>query len=87
MANTKSAAKRARQTVRRTQENRRVKTSVKNQLKKVRTAIQEGGDKAALQALASKAISVLDKAAKTGQIHKNKVARHKSEFAKALASK
>jgi small subunit ribosomal protein S20 len=87
MANTKSAAKRARQTIRRTQENRRVKTAVKNQLKKVRTAIQEGSlDKAKLAELATTAVSVIDKAAKTGQIHKNKADRHKGEFARALAS-
>ncbi len=39
MANTKSAAKRARQTTRRTATNQRSLTAVKNQLKGVRAAI------------------------------------------------
>jgi small subunit ribosomal protein S20 len=87
MANTKSAAKRARQTIRRTQENRSVKTAVKNQLKKVRAAIKEGTlDKAKLKELANTAVSVIDKAAKSGQIHKNKADRHKGEFARAVAA-
>ncbi len=85
MANTKSAAKRARQTVRRTATNRRVKNKVKNALKRVREAIK-AGDKAQAAELAVKAQSVLDKAAKTGQIHKNKASRQKSQLAAGLAS-
>jgi small subunit ribosomal protein S20 len=85
MANTKSAAKRARQTVRRTAANRRVIRAVKSSLKKVREALTTG-KKAEAGELARKASSVLDKAAKTGRIHRNKAARHKAQFSKALAA-
>jgi len=84
MANTKSAAKRARQTIRRTAANRRVKNKVKNAMKAVRDAVK-GGDKSKASEVVVKAQSVLDKAAKTGQIHANKASRHKSQIRVALA--
>jgi small subunit ribosomal protein S20 len=84
MANTKSAAKRARQTVRRTAANRRVMRAVKGSLKKVREALI-AGKKAEATELSRKAASVLDKAAKTGRIHRNKADRQKAQFSKALA--
>jgi len=84
MANTKSAAKRARQTVRRTEKNRRVLTGVKSQLKKTRTAI--GTDLAVAKTEASKLASALDKAVKTGRLHKNAANRTKSRIQKALAA-
>ena len=85
MANTKSAAKRARQTVRRTAANRRVTRAVKSSLKKAREALT-AGDKAQAAELTRKAASVLDKAAKSGRIHPNKANRHKAQFSKALAT-
>jgi len=84
MANTKSAAKRARQTVRRTAANRRVVRAAKSFLKQVREALL-AGKKAEATELSRKAASVLDKAAKTGRIHRNKADRHKAQFSKALA--
>lgn len=84
MANTKSAAKRARQTERRTDSNKRVLTSVKNQLRLIRTAVS-AGKKAEALALLPKVSATLDKAAKTGRIHKNKADRHKSTIARQLA--
>ena len=86
MANTKSAAKRARQTLPRTKANRRVRNSVKRTLKHVRAAIPLG-DAAKTEEKLRTAISTLDKAAKTGRIHKNKANRQKSRLAKALAKK
>ncbi|HET6409228.1 MAG TPA: 30S ribosomal protein S20 [Chthoniobacteraceae bacterium] len=85
MANTKSAAKRARQTVRRTAANRRVMRAVKSTMKKAREALT-AGDKAGAAELSRKATSVLDKAAKSGRIHRNKANRHKAQFSKALAA-
>ncbi|MEQ1860957.1 MAG: 30S ribosomal protein S20 [Chthoniobacteraceae bacterium] len=85
MANTKSAAKRARQTPRRTAINRRVKNKLKSALKKVRELIKIA-DKEKAPAALRKASSVLDKAAKTGQIHRNKVARHKSRLTRAVTA-
>ena len=84
MANTKSAAKRARQTERRTIVSRRTLTAVKNQLKKFRTLVG-GTDKAAAQAAAQEFVSTIDKAAKTGRVHKNAADRQKSAVNKALA--
>jgi small subunit ribosomal protein S20 len=86
MANIKSAAKRSRQTVRRTKANRRVRNSVKRSLKNVRAAVPVG-DAAKSQEKLRAAVSALDKAAKTGRIHKNKANRQKSRLAKLLAAK
>jgi small subunit ribosomal protein S20 len=85
MANTKSAAKRARQIVRRTDANKRVSTGVKTQLRLIRAAVTAGKKDEAL-ALLPKAASALDKAAKTGRIHKNKANRHKGALARQLAA-
>ena len=84
MANTKSAAKRARQTIRRTATNRRDIRKVKEALKTVREQVKSG-DKAQATEAARAAVSALDSAAKKGRIHKNKANRQKSVLAKALA--
>lgn len=84
MANTKSAAKRARQTEKRTLENRRVTSSLKTRIKKLRTDIAEGRKDDA-RAEAAILASHLDKAAKTGRIHRNSADRRKSAFARAIA--
>jgi small subunit ribosomal protein S20 len=84
MANTKSAAKRARQNERRTLVNRRSLTAVKNQLKGVRDALK-GGNKEAATAAAHRFISTIDKAVKAGRIHRNASSRHKSRLDSALA--
>jgi small subunit ribosomal protein S20 len=85
MANTKSAAKRARQTERRTLMNRRVLSSVKNSLKAVRAAIK-AGKKDEARKLVQTFASTVDKAAKTGRLHKNAANRHKSNVTRALAA-
>ncbi len=79
MANTKSAAKRARQTVKRTARNRTVITALKGKTKAARAAT---GDKTVQRAL----VSDLDKAVKRGVIHKNAANRRKSRLAKKLAA-
>jgi small subunit ribosomal protein S20 len=84
MANTKSAAKRARQTERRTLHNRRALTAVKNQLKKFRSVVT-GTNKEEAKAAAQEFLSTIDKAAKAGRVHKNSANRHKSAVNKALA--
>jgi small subunit ribosomal protein S20 len=83
MANTPSAAKRARQTERRTLINKRSLTSVKNQLKAVREAFR-AGNKEVAAAAAAHCVSTLDKAVKTGNVHRNSANRHKSVINKAL---
>jgi small subunit ribosomal protein S20 len=84
MANTKSAAKRARQNQRRSVSNRRVLTAVKNQLRNLRAAIQ-GGKKDTLKTASQQFVSAIDKAVKAGRIHRNAANRHKSALNKALA--
>ena len=85
MANTKSAAKRARQNAGRSEANKRVTTVVKNQLRLIRAAVTAGKKSEAL-ALLPKVSSALDKAAKTGRIHQNKANRHKGDLARQLAA-
>lgn len=84
MANTKSAAKRARQTTTRTANNRRALTAVKNQLKGLRETLK-GADKEKSKVAAKALISTIDKAAKMGRVHRNAANRHKSKTNKALA--
>jgi len=84
MANTKSAAKRARQNLRRSAINQRNLTAVKNQLKNVRDAIK-GGSKEKAKAAAANFFSTIDKAVKAGRIHRNASSRHKSRLNSVLA--
>jgi small subunit ribosomal protein S20 len=83
MANTKSAAKRARQSVRRATRNSSTLSGLKTEQKKFRKAVTDGNLEAA-KAEFSKAVSELDKAVKKGVIHKNVANRRKSQFARAL---
>jgi small subunit ribosomal protein S20 len=84
MANTKSAAKRARQTDQRKLRNKSVITGLKRQQKKLAVALSSG-DKAAAQVELNALASTLDRAAKRGVVHKNLADRRKSRAAKALA--
>ena len=84
MANTKSAAKRARQTTRRTATNRRALTAVKSRLKVAREALT-GTDKAKAKTAVVAMVSSIDKAAKAGRVHRNAANRQKSRLNKALA--
>jgi small subunit ribosomal protein S20 len=84
MANTKSAAKRARQTVRRATANRASRTKVRNLLKTVRTLIAEG-KKSEAETTFRAFSSAMDKAVKTGRFHQNKASRHKSTLAQQIA--
>jgi small subunit ribosomal protein S20 len=85
MANTRSAAKSARQTVRRTLENKRVLTGLKSHVRKVRSALA-AKDKTSAAAEIKALASLVDKAAKTGRIHKNKANRQKSRLNKQLVA-
>lgn len=83
MANTKSAAKRARQTKRRTLNNSRASTQVKSAKRRFRDLLK-AGDKAGAAEAYKQVSSVLDRAAKRGVLHKNNASRHKSRLRKAL---
>jgi len=81
MANTRSAAKRSRQTLRRAVHNRSVKTHLRKLQKQIRSSSQRSADQ--IRA----AISAIDKAAKSGVIHRNAANRRKARLNKALAAK
>lgn len=84
MPNTKSAMKAMRQAIRRNVRNTKVKDKFKNAVKGVKKFIVAGSKMDAMEAM-KKAMSALDRAAKTHVIHKNKASRLKSRLAKALA--
>lgn len=89
MANHFSALKRARQTVTKTAVNRANKSLMRTSLRNLRTALA-GTDTAAAEKSYSEIVSVLDKSAKKGIIHKNTASRYKSRLAarvKAVATK
>jgi len=85
MANTKSAAKRARQMAVRTLANKRVATALKGQLKKIRASIT-AKSKDAAKAEFQKLTSMLDKAVKSGRLHRNAASRHKSRLNSQLVA-
>jgi small subunit ribosomal protein S20 len=90
MANTASAAKRARQTKRRTLRNRSVQTGLKTHAKHFRSSVAPVAgttlDKDAVRKNYEALVSELDSAAKRGVIHKNLANRRKSRLARKLAT-
>ena len=81
MANTKSAIKAARKAARFTIRNQGVKTRLKTLHKKLDAAIK-AGEAAATKAAASEYASAMDKAVKSGVVHKNAASRAKARAAK-----
>jgi small subunit ribosomal protein S20 len=79
MANTKSAAKRARQTQRRALRNRQVLSRIRTLSKRAGNANTQAADIAAL-------ISAIDKAAKRGIIHRNAAVRRKARLTRVRAA-
>ena len=84
MANTKSAIKAARKSVRLTERNRGVKTRLKT-LRKQLDALMAKKDVEGSKTAAAAFVSAMDKAAKTGVIHTNAAARAKAHAAKVFA--
>jgi small subunit ribosomal protein S20 len=85
MANTRSAAKRKRQTERRTNLNKSILSGLKHQRKRLAAAVASG-DKAKAQIELNALASRLDKAAKRGIVHRNLANRRKRRAAKALTA-
>jgi small subunit ribosomal protein S20 len=79
MANHKSAEKRMRQTEKRNEVNRRNRSSLRTQLKKMRAAI-ENGDREQAQQLLPQTVSLLDKSVQKGVLHRNSAGRYKSRL-------
>lgn len=86
MANTKSAIKAARKAERLTTRNKAVKTRLKTLHKKLAVA-EKAGKPEETKAAAIAYVSALDKATKSGVVHKNAVARAKSHTAKFVFAK
>ena len=82
MANTKSAAKRALQSVKRHDRNKAIISAVRTQVRKTREAIK-GGDAQLIQVELQKAASVLDKAASKGALHKSNAGRRVARLSAA----
>ncbi|HWN86653.1 MAG TPA: 30S ribosomal protein S20 [Vicinamibacterales bacterium] len=80
---TKSALKANRQNVKRREHNRGMRSTLRTALKAIRAKLDEKdveGAKAALSAT----VSIVDKMAKTGIIHRNTAGRYKSRLASHL---
>ena len=84
MANHFSALKRARQTTKRTENNRSNTSRLRTELRKLRLALESGDAKQAKEAFGS-TVSMIDKAVKNGVIHKNTGARYKSRLSARVA--
>jgi small subunit ribosomal protein S20 len=85
MANHFSALKRARQTTKRTAQNRINTSHLRSSLRKLRESLQPGGAAQAKVQFAE-TVSQIDKAVKNGVIHKNTAARYKSRLSVRLAA-
>ena len=82
MANIKSQIKRNRQTAKRTERNKAVRSELKTRTKRANEAATAGAEDAVEMARAAQ--KRLDMAASKGVIHKNAAARRKSRLAKKL---
>lgn len=85
MANIQSAKKRIRQTVKRTEDNRRYKTAARTYVKKARQLI-DSGDLTAAEEAVKTACSTLDKAARKNVLHPGNASRRKGRLMAALAA-
>lgn len=83
MPNIKSAAKRARQNLKREIRNRRIKSLLKTSIRRFEESLQNGDHEDA-QAKLHAAVRQIDKAAAKGILHKNNAARKKSRLNRQL---
>lgn len=84
MPNHKSSEKRVKQEAARRQRNRSSSSSLRTQIKKLRTAISEGDGEKCRQLLNPTA-SVIDRSVQKGVIHRNAAARYKSRLTRQAA--
>jgi small subunit ribosomal protein S20 len=76
---TKSALKANRQNIKRREHNRQMRSSLRTALKAIRAAL-DGDDVAGAKAALSKTVSIVDKMAAKGIIHRNTAGRYKSRL-------
>ena len=81
---TKSAQKQHRQNLKRRERNRFVTSTLKTKIKRYTEAI-ESEDTEKSQALLKEVVSLTDKAATKGVIHRKKASRYVSRFSKKLS--
>ena len=81
-----SAVKAHRQTVKRTDHNRELRSKLRTGLKTIRAAI-DTGDVTKAKAALSQTFSIIDKMAGKGIIHDNAAGRYKSRLVKRLRAK
>jgi len=84
MPNIKQQEKRVRQATRQRQENLRWRSTAKTLMRRLREAV-EAGDTDAIQTTHRELVRWLDRAVSSGVLHKNTVARRKSQAAKLAA--
>ena len=78
MPNHKSAEKRMRQNERRRQINRSNRSRLRTEIKRLRAALEEGGQN--LAETYAQTVSTIDKAVNKGVLHRNAAARYKSRL-------
>ena len=76
----KSALKANRQNIKRREHNRQMRSSLRTALKAIRAAL-DGDDVAGAKEALSKTVSIVDKMAAKGIIHRNTAGRYKSRLA------
>lgn len=84
MASHESARKRIRQTAKRTERLRRVRTTTRTFMKRLRAAIQ-GGDKKSAQESLKQAISQIDRAVAKGVFHRRTGSRYIARLSSQVA--
>ena len=85
MATHKSALKRVRQTLRRTQVNRRNLSRLRTQIKSLRKTIASGKAEEAIKSLKS-TISLIDASVTKGVVHRNAANRYKSRLTRRVTA-
>jgi small subunit ribosomal protein S20 len=86
MANTKSATKAARKSVRQALRNKAVSTRLKSLHKGYNSAVKSG-DAARAKAAAIAYLSAMDRAVKSGVVHRNAASRAKAKASKYVLAK
>lgn len=86
MASHASALKAHRQSLKNREHNRQFRSRLRTALKNVRSAI-DGNDKAAAKTALREVVSLIDKLASKGVIHRNAASRYKSRLTTRLAAR
>jgi small subunit ribosomal protein S20 len=81
---TKSALKANRQNIKRREQNREMRSRLRSALKKIRASLDEN-DVAGAKSALSETVSIVDKMATKGIIHRNTAGRYKSRLAARMS--